>query len=217
VIAEQPGAVLSLWAAGIALGAAAVATWKVVGPGFLLLGGGVALLIGGAAAALSTDLPSIGASAAALIGLLLSRRPLLAAAALTLAAAGWGMSAGSAVGWLPTLLGSLALGGITAEMLLGHWYLIDPRLPRSALRRLALAGLVGVVAVGSLVATTGKEGGVAPLAVPVILAAVSGLLMMAVLGALQVKSYTGVMAATGLSYLAVLTALGAVVVGVSLI
>jgi hypothetical protein len=45
----------------------------------------------------------------------------------------------------------------------------------------------------------------------------SVLLMVAVLGALRYPAYAGVMAATGLSYLAVLTSLGAVFLGRALI
>ena len=46
-----------------------------------------------------------------------------------------------------------------------------------------------------------------------VLAAATITLMAGVMGALRAEGYSGVMAATGLSYLALLTALGAAVVG----
>jgi hypothetical protein len=113
------------------------------------------------------------------------------------------------------ITGTIALGGITGEMLLGHWYLVDPRLPRSALRALCLAGIVGavvdpVVALvhGALPAASGDA------IVPIgwgVLAVTSVLLMAGVWAALGERGYPAVMAATGLSYLAVLTSNGAVV------
>lgn len=45
------------------------------------------------------------------------------------------------------------------------------------------------------------------------LALLTGVLLLAVWSSLRQPSYSGVMAATGLSYLAVMTALGAVVTG----
>jgi len=47
----------------------------------------------------------------------------------------------------------------------------------------------------------------------VVMAVATVVLMAAVVGALREEGYSGVMAATGLSYLALLTAIGAVVVG----
>ncbi len=110
--------------------------------------------------------------------------------------------------------GAVALGGTTCEMLLGHWYLVDPQLPRWALRRLDAAGIAGlsldtvlIVAFGGL-----AVGGFLP--ITFIGLAVLGILMMVgVWFSLKEKGYEGVMAATGLSYLSVLTALGSVALG----
>jgi Kef-type K+ transport system membrane component KefB len=97
-------------------------------------------------------------------------------------------------------------------MLLGHWYLIDPKLPRSALRTLAYAGILGLLAEAGLQLSlsTGMGGGGWGFW---ILLATSVVLMVAVIAALRYPAYSGVMAATGLSYLALLTTLGAVFVG----
>ena len=106
--------------------------------------------------------------------------------------------------------------GVTGEMLLGHWYLVDPTLPRWALRRLDILGLVGLVADIAALSVLGPtspfsvSGAAAALAV---LAGMSALLMVMVWFALDYPAYSGVMAATGLSYLADLTGLGAVYVG----
>ena len=118
-------------------------------------------------------------------------------------------------GWIGAIAGAVALGGITGEMLLGHWFLIDPTLPRWALRRLDVAGGLGVVAEiviagvrGTLRAPTDLFG-FAYLA----LAVTSVLLAVGVWYSLREKGYEGVMAATGLSYLATLTVLAVAFLG----
>ena len=109
------------------------------------------------------------------------------------------------------------MGGVSGEMLLGHWYLIDPRLPRWALRVLALAGIGGLALDGILLGLSGflPDGG-GTIAFWLLLGT-SIVLMVAVVASLRYPAYSGVMAATGLSYLAVLTTLGAVFLGRALI
>jgi len=113
--------------------------------------------------------------------------------------------------------GALFLGVVTVEMMLGHWYLVDPRLPRWALRRLALAGAGGAVVDFVILAWLGVfpwSGGDTAVGLGFLLLAVTTMILMtAVGGALRSEGYAGVMAATGLSYLALLTAFGAAVVG----
>ena len=113
--------------------------------------------------------------------------------------------------------GALFLGGVTVEMMLGHWYLVDPTLPRWALRRLALAGAGGAVVDFVVLLFLGvfpwSAGDTAVGLGFVLLAVTTVILMAAVGGALREEGYAGVMAATGLSYLALLTAIGAAVVG----
>jgi hypothetical protein len=109
--------------------------------------------------------------------------------------------------------GAVALGGVSSEMLLGHWYLVDPKLPRWPLRRLAVAGAVGIALDAVAVQAAGRAQVVVSPVVLLALAITTVVLMVAVWFSLKGRSYTGVMAATGLSYLATLTALGAVVLG----
>jgi hypothetical protein len=97
-------------------------------------------------------------------------------------------------------------------MVLGHWYLVDPRLPRWALKALAVAGIVGLVADAVVLAVAGIPSGGAAVAYWLLMAT-SVALMAAVIGSLRYPAYAGVMAATGLSYLAVLTTLGGVFLG----
>ncbi|HKX76276.1 MAG TPA: hypothetical protein VJR05_12900 [Acidimicrobiia bacterium] len=206
MIPPDLGSLLQIWAGGICFGVGLVAWWRVVGKGFVILGVVVAGVIGGLGAAL-TGQPVAWAALVLSLTALISLR--VAPWALLAAAVTWlGASAGP-LGW-GAVSGSLALGGVTAEMLLGHWYLIDPRLPRWALRNLALLGLAGV-ALDLAYALAGP--GVSLLAAPgvtLILGLTSLVLLVGVVFSLRVPSYPGVMAATGLSYLAVLTSLGAV-------
>ncbi len=116
-----------------------------------------------------------------------------------------------------TISGAAALGGVTTEMLLGHWYLVDPRLPRWALKRLVVIATVALV-IDGLILGLAADGGWATVAtVFAVLSVLSVLLMVAVWFALKEPAYSAVMAATGLSYLALLTSLGATTIGRSLI
>jgi hypothetical protein len=112
---------------------------------------------------------------------------------------------------------AVVLGGVTAEMLLGHWYLVDPTLPRSALRALGRLGLAGLVIDAGVVLAYGAVPWPAQDAVSgigwAVLTCLGMLLMTAVLLALREPGYPAVMAATGLSYLAVLTTMATVVLG----
>jgi hypothetical protein len=153
--------------------------------------------------------------ALAATGLVVARVRVLSAG-LAAAAAIALVLAGTSEGYpILVVTGAMALGGVTSEMLLGHWYLVDPRLPRAALRTLCVIGIIGAVVDpiaallhGALPAAAGDA--VVPIGWAV-LAVTSVLLMAAVWAALGERGYPAVMAATGLSYLAVLTGIGAVV------
>jgi hypothetical protein len=136
-------------------------------------------------------------------------------AAMPLAGASllWLDAANPELSWVIVVSGAIALGGITAEMLLGHWYLVDPKLPRRSLKILAAIGAVGIAVDTVLVQVYSVDSSVVSPAVLIGLGATTVALMVGVWFSLRVPSYTGVMAATGLSYLATLTALGAVVIG----
>jgi hypothetical protein len=71
---------------------------------------------------------------------------LAAFAILGLLAAAVSTPTWSYLGTLSSLLaGSLAIGGVTLAMILGHWYLVTPRLPERPLNEMTLA-LLGVIA-----------------------------------------------------------------------
>lgn len=208
---------LAAWACGIAAGTALVTRWAIVGPGFTSLGMSVALVLGVPAALAGGDGFAWIGCVMALLGASIgrARRPAtLAALAAALAFVVAGVTEGPA---LLVIAAAVVLGGVTCEMLLGHWYLVDPRLPRSALRALCLIGLGGssldvvvVLAAGALPWDPGDS----VIGVGWIILAASGIVLMgAVWFALKERGYPAVMAATGLSYLAVLTTIGAVVLG----
>jgi len=132
-----------------------------------------------------------------------------------------GIDAGSPV-WLSvarTLVGAAFLGAVSDAMLLGHWYLVQPGLARGPLLEMVRAtGLVWPAEVALLVVPTGMVsvvsgaiddgyGGI--LGWTWITCAVTTLGLLAVTrAALKERQYSAVMAATGLLYLAILTAFG---------
>ena len=209
----EPILLLSMWAAGLALVAAVVAWWDIVGRGYLWLTGVTAAVIGLAAAFDST--PGIIAVVLTLAATVIAGQRVASSALFAAGGVAFLTVAAGLDGWIPAIAGSAALGGITGEMLLGHWFLIDPRLPRWALRRLDIAGGLGVV--GEIV-IAGVRGTLRPPTdlfgfAYLALAATSVLLAIGVWYSLREKGYEGVMAATGLSYLATLTVLAVAFLG----
>lgn len=211
-----PGLILAMWAGGMALGVAVVARWKIVGAGFFWVAGGTILLVGAWTAPQGGPGAWLGV-AGTLTGLIFARRPSAAMAAFGLAGVGFVAEAATYGNVLLAISGAVALGGVTDEMLLGHWYLVDPKLPRWALKRLDFVAGVALAADAALLLLAGATAGTVVGWAFLVLAALSVLLMLGVWFSLKEPSYAGVMAATGLSYLAVLTALGATVAGRSLI
>lgn len=213
----DPQFILLAWASGLSLAAGIVSLMRVVGVGFTWLTAGVAGLVGLAGALADGAVWARIAFAGLVLSAIAARRQLLSGALLVGAGLAFLVEAGMLGGWLPAMTAAMALGGVTGEMALGHWYLVDPRLPRWSLRVLAIGGIAGLALDGALLASTGElPGGGATLAFWLLLATSVGL-MAAVIGALRYPAYSGVMAATGLSYLAVLTSLGAVFLGRALI
>lgn len=209
----DPTFVLIAWSAGLAFSVAFISFARIVGPGYAWLAGGVAFAVGLPPAL--ADGAWWGRGGLLFVGLALvwaRNRPF---AGVLLLAGGIAMLVEGSLlgGYIPAASAALALGGVTGEMVLGHWYLVDPRTPRWALKSLAGAAVVGLIA-DSLVLSIGigfPDGG-AQWAYW-LLAVTSVVLMAGVLGSLRQPAYSGVMAATGLSYLAVLTTLGAVFMG----
>ena len=140
----------------------------------------------------------------------------LVAAALD-AAAGTGASQALAV--LRTLTGALFLGAVTDAMLLGHWYLVQPGMPRKPLLELvrwltliwpfevaALLLPTGMLSVLSGSIADGYNGLLGWFWVACALGTIA--LCVVTRAALRERYYSAVMAATGLLYLAILTAFG---------
>jgi len=117
------------------------------------------------------------------------------------------------------LVGTLFMGAVSDAMLLGHWYLVQPGLKRAPLKELTYwtTGLWLPISVLYLIPTgmvsvfTGTiDDGYAGLLGWFWIACVVttlGLLVMTIV-ALRERQYSAVMAATGLLYLAILTAFG---------
>jgi hypothetical protein len=132
-----------------------------------------------------------------------------------------GLAAGDPA-WLSvarTLVGAAFLGCVTDAMLLGHWYLTQPGLPRAPLLELVRhLGWIWPVEVGLLLLSPGMvevltgsidDGYNGMLGWFWLACAVTTLGLVVVTRlALKERQYSAVMAATGLLYLAILTAFG---------
>ena len=117
------------------------------------------------------------------------------------------------------LAGAAFLGSITDAMLLGHWYLVQPGLPRRLLNELVRATMfVWPIEVGLLLLRPGMiqvlngtiDGGWGGVLgwFWVACAVTTVVLLFVTQAALREREYSAVMAATGLLYLAILTAFG---------
>ena len=120
---------------------------------------------------------------------------------------------------LRTFAGALFLGAVTDAMLLGHWYLVQPGLPRRHLNELVRAlGWVWPVEVIAMLLPVGMfavfngtidDGWGGQLGWFWAACAITTIVLVQVTkAALKERSYSAVMAATGLLYLAILTAFG---------
>ena len=120
---------------------------------------------------------------------------------------------------LRTLVGAAFLGAVTDAMLLGHWYLVQPGLPRRLLNELVGAlGWVWPIEVIALLLPTGMfsvwtgavdDGWNGTLGWFWAACAITTIVLVFVTrAALKERQYSAVMAATGLLYLAILTAFG---------
>jgi hypothetical protein len=118
-----------------------------------------------------------------------------------------------------TLAGAAFLGAVTDAMLLGHWYLVQPGLGRAPLLELnRWVALVWPVEVAALLWPTGMvsvldgsiDDGYGGILGWFWLACAAGTIVLCAVtkAALKERSYSAVMAATGLLYLAILTAFG---------
>jgi hypothetical protein len=118
-----------------------------------------------------------------------------------------------------TLVGAIFLGAITDAMLLGHWYLVQPGLGRGPLLELVRWAtivwpaevIVMILPTGMISVLTGSvdDGWSGTLGWFWLASAVTTIVLLIVTRkALEERSYSAVMAATGLLYLAILTGFG---------
>lgn len=246
-----PSGVIALVLAETAAGAAAAAwltgLWGQVKRGFFILTGSVALggaLLATLAASAAVNTPTsdearlavwlaaatsiaLGLSVAALI---LHWRQIGWALGLTAAAVSVAMlvtfarvsEASLATAVLQLLVGAAFMGAVTGGLLLGHWYLVDRRLPRDHIRRVtallfgavalesavmvwaAIRGDVGPTTGFSLLLTVGGEA--VWLALVLGMVGVTALLAFLIRATLREERPRAVQAATGLFYVAVITA-----------
>ncbi|MDP1820201.1 MAG: hypothetical protein Q8K58_09990 [Acidimicrobiales bacterium] len=132
-----------------------------------------------------------------------------------------GLDAGdpAALSTARVLVGALFLGAVTDAMLLGHWYLVQPGLARGPL--LELVRWLGVIWPFEVVAMLWPTGMLSVISGTVddgyngilgwfwVACAVATIILVGVTrAALKERQYAAVMAATGLLYLAILTAFG---------
>ena len=117
------------------------------------------------------------------------------------------------------VVGALFLGALTDAMLLGHWYLVQPGLSREPIRQMVVlaavvwpfevAGLLWPVGMAQALDGTVDDGFGGLLGWMWAVSAVTTIALVAATWlALRERYYSAVMAATGLLYLAILTALG---------
>jgi hypothetical protein len=148
--------------------------------------------------------------------------PILAVAGLVaggIDAAAGGSTADAALSVARVLTGALFLGAVSDAMLLGHWYLVQPGMARAPLLELVrLTGLTWPLEVALLLVPTGMvsvwsgtidDGYQGMLGWFWGACAVTTIALVFVTrAALKERYYSAVMAATGLLYLAILTAFG---------
>lgn len=238
VIALDAATVLLQWSAGGVVFLWVTGRHGEVGAGYgwllrsiyllLALGSGVIGLTFGAVPVRDAAAFTSAAAIAVALGVSLARRrrplPTLdliapAVASVGLIAAGLDAGGAPAVSLLRTFAGAAFLGVVTDAMLLGHWYLVQPGLPRRHLNELVRwLGRCWPVEVGALLLPTGMlsvftgtvdDGWGGQLGWFWALCAITTLVLVFVTrAALRERSYSAVMAATGLLYLAILTAFG---------
>lgn len=138
---------------------------------------------------------------------------------VALIAAGVSDGGNDALAIIRTIVGAAFLGFVSDAMLLGHWYLVQPGLPRRHVNDIVRTFLViwplevivmliptGMFSVFSGSVDDGWSGQLGWFWAAC--AVTTGVLSVVTLKALQERAYSAVMAATGLMYLAILTAFG---------
>ena len=202
------------------------------GYGWLLRGTYSVLAAGALAAGLATEtiiVREVAAAGVVIAALATLRRrdtrwdllaPAIGAVGVVVAAVDAASGAGDiAVNLVRVVVGTAFLGAVSDSMLLGHWYLVQPGLPRSILNEMVtVMRVVAPVEIAAMLLPTGMlsvllgtvdDGWGGTLGWFWVACAVTTVVLVEVTRlALRERSYSAVMAATGLLYLAILTAFG---------
>ena len=111
---------------------------------------------------------------------------------------------------ISTFLPVTLVSGIFSLMMIGHWFLVDPTITRIGMKNIArssmlIAGLLSLMIITGLISLE-----ISTLYKNIIIGLYISSLILSLgsLKSLNETSYTGVMAATGLSYLSLLVSLG---------
>ncbi|MEC7926204.1 MAG: hypothetical protein VYD43_01755 [Actinomycetota bacterium] len=103
------------------------------------------------------------------------------------------------------------ISGIFSLMMIGHWFLVDPTISKEGMKKIAIVTSVQPLLIIPLVYFNYLSDVISPTykLVIIFLYLSTGVLSFASYKSLNEKSYTGVMAATGLSYLSLIVSIGA--------
>ena len=103
------------------------------------------------------------------------------------------------------------VSGVFASMMIGHWFLVDPTISKEGLKKIAITSTIQSLILTPLVffELIGQDIESIFKNVILILFLSTAILSFASYKSLGEKSYTGVMASTGLSYLSLIVSLGA--------
>ena len=103
------------------------------------------------------------------------------------------------------------ISGIFSLMMIGHWFLVDPTISKEGMKKIAIVTSLQSLALIPLVQFDFINSGIVPIykLIIICLYATTSLLAFASYKSLNEKSYTGVMASTGLSYLSLIVSIGA--------
>ena len=103
------------------------------------------------------------------------------------------------------------VSGVFASMMIGHWFLVDPTISKEGMKKIAITSTIQSLILTPLVffEFIGQDIESMFKNVILILFLSTAILSFASYKSLGEKSYTGVMASTGLSYLSLIVSLGA--------
>ena len=103
------------------------------------------------------------------------------------------------------------VSGVFASMMIGHWFLVDPTISKEGMKKIAITSTIQSLILTTLVffEFIGQDIESIFRNVILILFLSTAILSFASYKSLGEKSYTGVMASTGLSYLSLIVSLGA--------